>query len=89
MDEVDYLAVTLKFHPVCYFHVFIFGMLLARTRYLVSVEIAKESSRAGIKLQAGGSLEQIVTETKRQRFSLLAGALTPPVPLPLPLTPNP
>ena len=74
VDEVDYLAVTLKFHPICYFHVFIFGMFLARTRYLVSVEIAKESSRAGIKLEAGGSLEQIATETKRKRFSLLAGA---------------
>jgi len=74
VDEVDYLAVTLKFHPICYFHVFIFGMFLARTRYLVSVEIAKESSRAGIKLEAGGSLEQIVTETKRKRVSLLAGA---------------
>ena len=58
VDEVDYLAVTLKVHPICYFHVFIFGMFLARTRYLVSVEIAKESSRAGIKLRRVAALSR-------------------------------
>ena len=73
-DEVDYIVVTLKFSPICYFHVFVFGMLLARTRYLVSVEIAKASSQAGIQLEAGSSLEQIVDATRRQRGSIFQNA---------------
>jgi peptidoglycan/LPS O-acetylase OafA/YrhL len=35
-DEVDYLVVILKFHPLCYLHVFVFGMVLARLRAHVS-----------------------------------------------------
>ena len=65
---------TLKFNPVCYFHVFVFGMLLARTRYLVSIEIAKASSRAGVGFEPGSSLEQIATATRPRRFSLLQNA---------------
>merc|ERR1740130_1346827 len=37
-DETDFAVVLLKFHPACYFHVFLFGMLLARLRLLLSVQ---------------------------------------------------
>ena len=39
-DGVDYLAVLLKFHPLCYLHVFAFGMVLARLRSLVASQCA-------------------------------------------------
>ncbi|CAJ1374406.1 unnamed protein product [Effrenium voratum] len=35
-NSTDALVVMLKFHPVCYFHVFLFGMLLARFRVILS-----------------------------------------------------
>lgn len=31
-DATDFAVVLLKFHPACYLHVFIFGMVLARVR---------------------------------------------------------
>ena len=38
-SAVDYAIITLKFHPVCYLHVFVFGMVLARTRSLLAAEL--------------------------------------------------
>ena len=35
---IDALVVLLKFHPVCYLHVFVFGMVLARWRDLLKLE---------------------------------------------------
>ena len=32
-NEVNYLTVLLKFNPVCYVHVFVFGMVLSRLRH--------------------------------------------------------
>jgi len=32
-NEINYLVVLLKFHPVCYVHVFIFGMVLSVLRF--------------------------------------------------------
>jgi len=37
----DELVVFLKFHPICYVHVFILGMLLARLRLLLSLQTAE------------------------------------------------
>jgi peptidoglycan/LPS O-acetylase OafA/YrhL len=37
-DQVDWVVVFLKFHPLCYLHVFVFGMTLSRIRQLVSTE---------------------------------------------------
>jgi peptidoglycan/LPS O-acetylase OafA/YrhL len=37
-DQVDWAVVFLKFHPLCYFHVFVFGMTLSRIRQLVSTD---------------------------------------------------
>ena len=39
MSPTDFAVVILKFHPVCYVHVFIFGMVLARLRQLVAEQI--------------------------------------------------
>lgn len=45
-DATDFAVVILKFHPVCYFHVFLFGMLLARLRLLVSLQFSPALSRS-------------------------------------------
>ena len=37
--RTDFAVVVLKFHPVCYVHVFIFGMVLARLRALVAEQV--------------------------------------------------
>ena len=42
-DAVDYAVVILKFQPVCYLHVFVFGMVLARTRLLIERDLAAAS----------------------------------------------
>ena len=34
-DGTDYAVVLLKFHPACYAHVFLFGMVLAQLRFLL------------------------------------------------------
>ena len=38
-DHVDYLVVLLKFNPICYLHVFVFGMVLARVRLLLEAAV--------------------------------------------------
>ena len=38
-SATDFGVVILKFHPMCYVHVFIFGMVLARLRQLVAEQI--------------------------------------------------
>ena len=42
----DVGVVLLKFHPACYVHVFLFGMILARLRKLVAEAIEKANKRA-------------------------------------------
>ena len=41
-DAVDYAVVVLKFHPLCYLHVFLFGMVLAKLRFLLMHELNSE-----------------------------------------------
>jgi hypothetical protein len=43
-DETDFAVVLLKFHPACYVHVFLFGMMLARLRLLLSLQLVPPSS---------------------------------------------
>jgi len=37
-DPVDVWTVFVKFHPLCYWHVFVFGMVLAKARLLILVD---------------------------------------------------
>ena len=73
-DEIDYAVVILKFHPACYFHVFLFGMVLARLRFLVSVEVGKATrTRAPHRRtlqRAGSSFLAAVGGTGGRRISL-------------------
>eukprot|EP00931_Biecheleriopsis_adriatica_P041196 TRINITY_DN23575_c1_g1_i1.p1 TRINITY_DN23575_c1_g1~~TRINITY_DN23575_c1_g1_i1.p1 ORF type:complete len:1725 (-),score=288.88 TRINITY_DN23575_c1_g1_i1:45-5219(-) len=41
-DVKDFLVVMLKFHPLCYLHVFVLGMLLARLRQLLPEQVKAE-----------------------------------------------
>ena len=70
-DEVDYVPVLLKFHPVFYFHVFVFGMLLARARYIVEVEVVKRAVKHGVPLnvQQNSSLEAMARNRKLSVFA--------------------
>ena len=96
-DEIDYAVVILKFHPACYFHVFLFGMMLARLRFLVSVEVDKATrtraprrrtlQRAGSSFLAavGGAGGRRGSLFSRVRGSLqtstLFGSTTPQTPM--------
>lgn len=40
-DATDYAVVLLKFHPASYFHVFVFGMVLARLRSLLGEQLLR------------------------------------------------
>jgi len=73
-DEIDYAVVILKFHPACYFHVFLFGMVLARLRFLVSVEVDKatrtRAPRRRTLQRAGSSFLAAVGGTGGRKVSL-------------------
>ncbi|CAE7191314.1 mdmB [Symbiodinium necroappetens] len=45
-NATDIIVIVIKFHPICYLHVFLLGMLLARLRLLLSEEMASEMRRA-------------------------------------------
>ena len=40
-EPMDLLVIFLKFHPLCYLHVFVYGMVLARLRALVADELER------------------------------------------------
>ena len=50
-SATDFGVVILKFHPICYVHVFIFGMVLARLRQLVAEKILMAAE--GMNVQQG------------------------------------
>lgn len=50
-SAADFGVVILKFHPICYVHVFIFGMVLARLRQLVAEQILMAAE--GMNVQHG------------------------------------
>ena len=61
-SATDFGVVILKFHPICYVHVFIFGMVLARLRQLVAEQILMAAE--GMNMQQGtlgmaGMLERL------------------------------
>jgi peptidoglycan/LPS O-acetylase OafA/YrhL len=68
--ELDHITVTLKFNPICYFHVFLFGMCLARfRRHVTRREDSYETKNAPrprlqwcllVPFRAGASLGYII-----------------------------
>ena len=43
---IDTLVILLKFHPICYLHVFVFGMALARLRHLAEETLRSPVGRS-------------------------------------------
>ena len=58
-DATDYAVVLLKFHPACYLHVFLFGMVLARVRLLLAQTLQRRAEAGAGAAQARARLNAI------------------------------
>ena len=61
-SATDFGVVILKFHPICYVHVFIFGMVLARLRQLVAEQLLMAAEGMNVQqktLSMAGMLEML------------------------------